>query len=210
VKTLSSRQQHLKEYWRGLDIGWSKVEECTRGVEAAGVFRPVTTDPAGGDEVGGAGKDHVEMTEVCCQAACWRVEVKHLLTVVIPEDWGATGVKDLVCTDFDGERMEPLKTFYALLLAGEGQDWLNEWHLMKEVTPTFCEEKAAVSGILDAHLIELSAVFEARRGTTRRRKRNGAMSHQLQRVKVACARLSRGCDLVQQIWTKFQPCVTII
>ena len=47
VKTLSSRQQHLKEYWRGLDIGWSKVEECTRGVEAAGVFRPVTTDPAG-------------------------------------------------------------------------------------------------------------------------------------------------------------------
>ena len=130
------------------------------------------------------------MTEVCCQAACWRVEVKHLLTVVIPEDWGATGVKDLVCTDFDGERMEPLKTFYALLLAGdlkmkcgdkkivlninyigEGQDWLNEWHLMKEVTPTFCEEKAAVSGILDAHLIELSAVFEARRGTTRRRKR---------------------------------------
>ena len=47
LKTLSSRQQHLKEYWRGLDIGWSKVEECTRGVEAAGVFRPVTTDPAG-------------------------------------------------------------------------------------------------------------------------------------------------------------------
>jgi len=34
----------------------------------------VTTDPKGGDEVGGAGKDHVKMAEVCHQVACWRVE----------------------------------------------------------------------------------------------------------------------------------------
>ena len=85
----------------------------------------------------------------------------------IPENWGATGVKVLVCTDFHvvtlmarGWRL--LKTCYALFLAGdlkmksgdekivcnidkigEGRDWLSEWHLMKEVT-TFCEGKAAV------------------------------------------------------------------
>ena len=39
---------------------------------------------------------------------------------------------------------------------------MSEWHLMKEVTSTFCEGKAAVGGILYAHLIELSAVCEAR------------------------------------------------
>ena len=64
------------------------------------------------------------MTEVCCQAACWRVEVKHLLTVVIPEDWGATGVKVLVCPDFHvvtltARRWRLLKTCFAPLLAGD-------------------------------------------------------------------------------------------
>ena len=77
--------------------------------------------------------------------------------------------------------MEAFENMHALLLAGdlkmksgdekivwnidkigEGRDWLSEWHLMKEVTSTFCEGKAAVWGILYAHLIELSAVFEAR------------------------------------------------
>ena len=67
---------------------------------------------------------------------------------------------------------------------------------MKEVTPTSCEGKPAVSGIqkstcgtLDVDLTELRAVFDARHDDDKKEEWSNEYS-------VTCSRLPRGSDLV--------------